>query len=375
MGGSREDVGFPVPPPRSDMDAPYATFINELKQCIRNERTRVMLSANKDLILFYFDIGSRILVEQERYGWGAHVIDRIATDLKETFPELTGFSARNLKYMRKFAKAWQDRSFVQRTVAQIPWRTNLALLDKLQDKESRLWYARKTIEMGWSKDILDLQIETKLIERQGREASNFKATLPPDDSDLTHQIFKDPYLFDFLGTAEIRRETELEQALMSHISKFLLELGQGFAFVGRQVHLEFADADFYLDLLFYHLKLRRYVVVELKAQEFKPEFLGQLSMYQSAVDDLLCTPEDKPTIGLLLVKNKNKMMVEYSLHGIAKPMGVADWKQQVLPEEIQLNLPTIEQIEHELGMLEDKTINDSIGDKGDAVEEIENAFE
>lgn len=206
---------------------------------------------------------------QKTEGWGAKVIDRLSFDLKEAFPDMKGFSSRNLKYMRKFAESWRDRQLVQRTVALIPWRSNLALLDKLKDLKQRLWYAQKTIENGWSRDVLSFQIETQLHKRLGKATNNFELALPPADSDMASQIFKDPYIFDFLGTAEPRREAELEQKLIDHLEKFLLELGQGFAFVGRQVHMEVGDDDFYIDLLFYHLKLRCYVVVELKAGKFQ----------------------------------------------------------------------------------------------------------
>jgi predicted nuclease of restriction endonuclease-like (RecB) superfamily len=246
------------------------------------------------MVLLYWDIGKAILDPQKQQGWGAKVVDRLSADLREAFPGMKGLSPRNLKYMRKFAEAWPEREFVQRTVAQIPWRSNIALLDKLDDLETRLWYARKTIENGWSRNILALQIEGRLHERQGKAVNNFQEVLPPADSDMATQVFKDPYLFDFLGTADPRKEREVEQALTDHIQKFLLEMGAGFAFVGRQVLLEVGDQDFYLDLLFYHLKLRRFVVVELKCVPFDPGFVGQLNLYLSAVDDLLRHPDDQP---------------------------------------------------------------------------------
>lgn len=240
---------------------------------------------------------------------------------------------------------------MQRVVAQIPWRTNITLMDKLKTQEERIWYAGKTIENGWSKTILELQIQSKLMERTGKTVNNFPVALPSLDSDMANQIFKDPYLFDFLGTDMPRREVEIEQKLTEHIQSFLLELGQGFAFVGRQVHLEVGGQDFYLDLLFYHLKLRCYVVIELKACDFEPGFISQLNMYQNIVNDILCHPDDKPTIGLLLVKGKNKTVVEYSLSGYQNPIGVAEWKNQLtqsLPKELQSSLPSIEEIEREL---------------------------
>ncbi len=264
---------------------------------------------------------------------------------------MSGFSPRNIKYMRKFAESWADFEFVQQVVAQIPWRTNRMLLDKLDSEESRIWYAHKAIENGWSSNVLELQIQSGLMERSGRSVNNFTAALPPADSDMVDQVFKDPYLFDFLGTDMPRREVEIERQLTEHIHSFLLELGQGFAFVGRQVHLEVGGDDFYIDLLFYHLKLRCYVVIELKACDFEPGFISQLNMYQNVVNDVLRHPDDKPTIGLLLVKGKNETVVEYSLAGYQNPIGVAEWKNQIakaLPEELRSSLPSVEEIEKEL---------------------------
>ena len=303
------------------------------------------------MICLYWNIGRAILQKQKEEGWGAKVIDRMAKDLKEAFPDMSGFSPRNIKYMRKFAECWPDFEIVQRVVAQIPWRSNISLMDKLNDEESRIWYAEKTIENGWSKSVLDMQIQSRLLERTGKSVNNFPIALPPADSDMADQIFKDPYLFDFLGTDMPRREVEIERQLTEHIQNFLLELGQGFAFVGRQVHLEVGGDDFYIDLLFYHLKLRCYVVIELKACDFEPGFISQLNMYQNVVNDILRHPEDKPTIGLLLVKGKNQTVVEYSLAGYQNPIGVAEWKNQIanaLPEELRSSLPSIEEIEKEL---------------------------
>ena len=309
------------------------------------------MSANVAMVLMYWDIGQSIRQRQQQEGWGTKVIDRLSHDLKTAFPDMTGFSPRNLKYMRKFADAWPDRTIVQRTVAQLPWRSNLTLLDKLSDPPTRLWYAEKALELGMGKDMLAIQIETRLHERQGKAINNFQTALPPTDSDMTAQIFKDPYIFDFLGTADPRRKAELEQKLIDHMQQFLLELGQGFAFVGRQVHLEIGDSDFYLDLLFYHLHLRCYVVIELKAGKFEPGHVSQLNMYLNVVDDLLRHPDDKPSIGLLLVKDKNQTVVEYSLAGHIKPIGIAQWKRQMtqsLPDDLQTSLPSIEEIEAEL---------------------------
>jgi len=279
------------------------------------------------------------------------VVDRLAADLRDAFPDMRGFSPRNLKYMRAFAAAWPERALVQQTVAQLTWGQNIVLLEKLDQDQDRLWYAARTLEHGWSRNILSLQIEGQAHLRQGRAQTNFPATLPTAESDMAVQVFKDPYLFDFLGTDAPRREAELERGLVAHIQKFLLELGQGFAFVGRQVHLEIGDEDFYLDLLFYHLKLRRYVVIELKARKFEAGDGAQLGMYMTAVDRLLAHPDDKPTLGLLLVREKNRVLVEYALAGSTQPISVAEWETQLtraLPQELEGSLPTIEQIEAEL---------------------------
>jgi predicted nuclease of restriction endonuclease-like (RecB) superfamily len=318
---------------------------------IKESRVRFAIQVNSGMIELYWDIGNEILRRQKDEGWGARVIDRLSKDLKETFPDMSGFSPRNLGSMKKLAASWSDTSILQQVVAKIPWRSNIVLMDKLADEQARLWYAQRLIENGWSSNVLDMMIATRLIERQGKAVTNFETALPSPDSDMAQEIFKDPYLFDYIGTGAPRREIEIERSLTEHIEKFLLELGQGFAFVGRQVHLEFSGDDFYIDLLFYHLKLRCYVVIELKAREFEPGFIGQLNLYQNVVNDVLCHPDDKPTIGLLLVKGKNKTVVEYSLSGFNNPIGVADWQEQLtkeLPEELKSSLPTIEEIEREL---------------------------
>jgi predicted nuclease of restriction endonuclease-like (RecB) superfamily len=351
LGASKPGVMFPVPETMQNLPENYSALLTEIKTIVTQERIKVVMSANAGLVLMYWHIGRKILQRQQDEGWGTRVIDRLAHDLKTAYPAMAGFSPRNLKYMRKFAQEWPDLRIVQRTVALLPWRSNLTLLDKLDDPETRLWYARKALEVGMGKDMLVIQIETRLHERQGKAIHNFDAALPPADSDMIAQQFKDPYLFDFLGTADPRKEAELEQLLIDHIQRFLLELGQGFAFVGRQVHLEIGDSDFYLDLLFYHLTLRCYVVVELKAGKFEPGHIGQLNLYLNGVDDLLRHPDDKPTIGLLLVKDKNQTVVEYALAGHTKPIGVAQWERQIiqkLPVELETSLPSIEEIEAEL---------------------------
>lgn len=346
---------IPTTPSVTDLPAGYANLLAELKHRIREERLRVVMNANAAMVLLYWDIGCAILERQRREGWGTKVIDRLSADLRREFPDMQGLSPRNLKYMRAFAAAWPDRQIVQQVAAQIPWFHNCVLLDKVADPEARLWYARKAREEGWSRNVLVMQIERRLHERQGKAITNFSATLPPTDSDMAAQVFKDPYLFDFLGTAEPRREREVEQALVDHIQRFLLELGAGFAFVGRQVLLEVGDQDFYVDLLFYHLKLRCFVVVELKVGPFDPAYVGQMNMYLSAVDDLMRHPDDKPTIGLLLCKGKDRLVVEYALRDVKKPIGVAEWETRLvetLPDELKGSLPTVKELEAELQLIE-----------------------
>jgi len=347
----REGVIFPVASPISEMPDSYADFLKIVKERIQQERIKAVLSANSAMVMMYWDIGNTILEKQKIEGWGAKVIDRLSHDLKEAFPEMKGFSPRNLKYMRKFAETWPDKIIVQEVLAQITWYHNLALLEKIKNSELRIWYAKRSFEYGWSRNVLVFQIETRLHERQGKSINNFEIALPPPDSDMANQIFKDPYVFDFLGTDDPRREAELEQKLIIHLEKFLLELGQGFAFVGRQVHMEVGNQDFYIDLLFYHLKLRCYVVIELKAVEFEPGHVSKLNMYMNIVDDLMRHPDDKPTIGLLLVKEKNQTVVKYSLAGYTNPIGVAEWERYItdnLPDDLKSSLPTVEEIENEL---------------------------
>jgi predicted nuclease of restriction endonuclease-like (RecB) superfamily len=350
-GRARPEARFPAAPAKATLPQDYVDALAAIKSRIQQERLRVVLSANAAMVLLYWDIGRMILARQESAGWGAKVIDRLAADLREAFPDMKGFSPRNLKYMRAFAAAWPEREFVQQAAARIPWFHNCLLLDRISDRAGREWYIKATIEEGWSRNILAMQIQGRAHERQGKALTNFAATLPPGDSDLAAQVFKDPYLFDFLGTADPRREHEVEQALVEHIQRFLLELGSGFAFVGRQVPLEVGDRDYVLDLLFYHLKLRCYVVVELKAVPFDPAFVGQLNLYLSAADDLLRHPDDQPTIGLLLCREKNRVVVEYALRDLKKPIGVAGWETKLvekLPKALAGSLPTVEEIEAEL---------------------------
>lgn len=247
--------------PTSELPIGYTDFLADLKTRIRSAQAKAALSVNRELVLLYWDIGQRILEQQRREGWGTKVIDSLAVDLKRAFPAMKGFSPRNLKYMRSFAEAYPDSYFVQQVVAQIPWGHNVRILDHIKDPDERAWYAHQTIENGWSRNVLLHQIESGLYQRKGKAISNFPRTLPPTNSDLVQQTLKDPYVFDFLMLDENVRESELERALTKHIREFLLELGAGFAFVGRQVHLEVDQQDFYLDLLFYHLRLRCFVVI------------------------------------------------------------------------------------------------------------------
>lgn len=327
----------------------YADWLAELKTRIHDARQRASLAVNRELVMLYWRIGRDILARQARQGWGAKVIERLSRDLLVAFPEMKGFSPRNLKYMRAFAEAWPDAEFVQGVLAQLPWYHQLALLDKLPGPETRKWYAAKAIEHNWSRNILVMQIETRLLERSGTAATNFSLTLPKPQSDLARESLKDPYRFDFLGLTDEAQERAVENALVRHVTDFLLELGAGFAFVGRQVLLDVGGEEFFIDLLFYHLKLRCYVVIELKGGKFKPEHLGQLSFYLTAVDEQIKHPQDNPTIGLLLCKSKNKVVAEYALREKTQPLGVAEYKLiESLPPELQTSLPSIEQLEQEL---------------------------
>ncbi len=351
LGKDVPGVIMPAAPARFEMEQSYASFIDQLKQTISSTRVKVTLQANAQLIMMYWRIGTMILEAQEREGWGARVIDRISLDLKESFPDMKGFSASNLKNMRRFAQEWPDPSIGQQVVTQLPWGSNLVLLFKLDSAEDRLWYARRAVEEGWSRNVLAVQIESCLKERSGRVVSNFEEALPPVDSDLAIQVFKDPYLFDFLGTDIPRRELEIERKLTEHIQDFLLELGRGFAFVGRQVELEIDGDTFRIDMLFYHLKLRCYVVIELKAGKFEPGYVSQLNLYRNVVDDVLRHESDGKTIGLLLVREKNDMIVRYALEGLENPIGVAGWQKELtesLPAGLEDSLPTVEEIECEI---------------------------
>jgi predicted nuclease of restriction endonuclease-like (RecB) superfamily len=342
-----------TPPP-----AGYADWLADLKSRIHTAQQRATLAVNRELVLLYWHIGRDILVRQSAQGWGAKVIERLAHDLRAAFPEMKGFSRANLMYMRAFAQAWPDAEIVQQAVGQLPWGHNLVLLTRLKDPQQRLAYAQSAITHGWSRNMLDIHIETRLLERTGQAVTNFEVSLPKPQSDLARESLKDPYRFDFLGLTNEAHEREIENALVKHVTEFLLELGAGFAFVGRQVLLDVGGDEFFIDLLFYHLKLRCYVVIELKAGKFKPEHLGQLSFYLTAMDAQVKHPQDGPTIGLLLCRSKNKVVAEYALRNNAQPLGVAEYQLlESLPPELQTSLPSIEQIERELA--NDNTSNEN----------------
>jgi len=326
----------------------YDEFLRGLKERIRTAQVRAALAVNRELVLLYWRIGQDILERQRQSGWGSKVIDRLAADLRSAFPEMSGFSPRNLKYMRAFAEAWPDEDFVQQVAAQLPWFHNCTILDKLKNLAERIWYAQQTIENGWSRNILIHQIESNLFHRKGKAITNFDRTLPAPQSELAQQIIKDPYNFDFLSLGSEAKERDLERGLIAQLQKFLLELGVGFAFVGSQYPLEVDGEDFFIDLLFYHLKLRCFVVIDLKMDQFRPEYAGKMNFYLSAVD-VLKYSSDQPSLGIILCKTKKKMVVEYALRDTSKPLGVAEYRiTAALPERLKGNLPSIEDLEAEL---------------------------
>lgn len=342
----------------NNLDKNYIEILSTLKEKIETAQIKAMVAVNTELIVLYWEIGKTILEQQEKQGWGSNVINQLSKDLKKSFPEMKGFSPRNLGYMKKLAEIYPDFEFLQQVVAKLPWGQNIVLLDKISSDTERLWYAEKTIQNGWSRNVLVHQIEGKLYERQGMskdKTTNFLTVLPSPNSELAQDMIKDPYKFDFLGIGEEAKEREIEKALVQHIKKFLLELGSGFAFVGQQYHLEIGEQDFYMDLLFYNINLKCYVVIELKAGDFKPSDAGQLNFYLSAVDDLLQNPDGNPAIGILLCKTKNKTIAEYALRDMSKPMGISEYRlTEAIPENLKTALPTIEELEKELDESVDK---------------------
>ena len=324
----------------------YKNWLSELKIRIKHAQQKAVLAVNKELVLLYWQIGHEILNRQERSGWGAKIVNQLSADLKTAFPEIQGFSPRNLKYMRAFAAAWQDFQIVQEVLAQLPWYHHLTLLDKLSNNDDRMVYARLAVENGWSRNMMVHHIELGTAKRIGKAQNNFADFLPPAESELAAESLKDPYKFDFITLSEKAQEKDLKKALLEKITEFLVELGSGFAYAGREVVLDVGGDEFRIDLLFYHLKLHCYVVIELKTGKFKPEHLGQLSFYMTAIDRQVKSDFDAPTIGLLLCKNKNKIVAEYALQDIRKPIGISEYElTNALPDGIKSQLPSVEELE------------------------------
>ncbi|MDA0938871.1 MAG: PDDEXK nuclease domain-containing protein [Proteobacteria bacterium] len=331
------------------LDQDYSILITDLKKRVAESRYKATLSVNKEMVLLYHHIGQQILKSQKEQGWGSKVIEKLSKDLRSAFPEMKGLSTRNLKYMRKFAAEYKNFEFVQEVLAQLSWYHNITLIDKVLDRKEREFYIQKAIQNGWSRNIMVIQVETNLYKRQGGAVTNFDARLSNSQSDLAKELIKDPYIFDFLSIGESAHEREIEKGLITHIEKFLIELGTGFAFLGRQYHIEVSKKDYYIDLLFYHVKLKSYIVVELKSKEFKPEYAGKMSFYLSAVDKTLKQKDDNPSIGLILCKTKDKILAEYTLQGTVKPIGISEYKLlEELPRKIKSTLPSIEELEKEL---------------------------
>ena len=351
----------------SAFDQQYSDWVNELKQRIQQSRLKATLSVNRELILLYWQIGRDIIERQQQYQWGDKVLDTLAKDLRIAFPEIKGFSKTNLKYMRLFAQAWHYDEIGQQLVDQLPWSHNIRIFTDIKDKPTRCWYIQKTIEFGWSRNVLEHQIATQAHLRLGNAQNNFATALDKPNSELVRDIFKDPYHFEFLDMGGDVNERQIEQGLINRLKQFLIELGVGFAFVGSQYHLEVGGKDFYIDLLFYHIKLHCYVVIELKNTDFKPEYSGKLNFYDSAVDDLVRDKTiDKPTIGLILCKGKNSTIAEYALRDIQKPMGVATYITQTadVPNAIADYLPSIEALTE---VIADDSQDNPLDDKDDSL--------
>jgi predicted nuclease of restriction endonuclease-like (RecB) superfamily len=324
----------------------YPELLLELKGRIQNAQVRAAFAVSRELVLLYWSIGRDILARQGTEGWGARVIDRLSHDLQVEFPGVEGYSPRSLKYMRSFAEAWPEKQIVQQVAALLPWGHHMVLLDRLKDAVLREWYLRAAVEYGWSRNVMVLQIESGLHKREGKALTNFHRALPPPDSDLAEQILKDPYNFDFLTVSKRAHEREIERGLLNHLRDLLLELGRGFSFVGSQVPLEVGGQTFYIDLLFYHLRLHCYFVIELKTGRFEPEWAGKLSFYLSAVDGIFRSDPDTPTIGLLLCETRNNAVVEYALQNISQPIGVSTYRvTRELPNAIRKELPSVEDLQ------------------------------
>ena len=329
----------------------YNKIFIELKNRVKEVQLQASIAVNKNLIALYWVVGKIITEQQEVAGWGTGFVEQLADDLSKDFPGVSGFSRTNISRMRSFYKAHEQAGLMENSVfTTIPWGHNVVLLEKLKNDDERLWYAHKSLECGWSRSTLALHIDSKMYKRQGKALTDFTKTLPSPQSDFAQQTLKDPYILDFLLLQDAHAERDIEQGLLNHIQKFLLELGQGFAFVGRQVHLEIDKKDYYLDLLFYHLELRCYIVIELKAREFDPRDVGQIGFYLAAVDDLLKHPQDQQTIGLLLCQSKSKLTVEYALRTTSSPIAVSSYAAKIvdsLPKELKGKLPSTQDIENE----------------------------
>jgi len=340
-------------------DDDYVTFIKDVKTRIQTAQIKAAVRVNQELLTLYWDLGEQIVEKQRESKWGDGFLEQVSRDLRDEFPSMKGFSRRNLYDMRRWVLYWSanwrqavaklESEFVRQLVAQIPWGHNLLIINKIEECGSAMFYVRKTIENNWSRAVLTHQIESGLYQRDGKAITNFEATLPAPHSDLARQTLKDPYSFDFLMLRERHDERELENALVDHITTFLLELGEGFSYMGRQFKLDVSGDEYFMDLLFYHVVLHCYVVVELKTKKFKPEFVGKLNFYISVVDDLLKAAQDSPSIGILICKSKNDTVVEYALRDVNKPMGVSEYIiTKNLPSELKSSLPSIEEIEAEV---------------------------
>ncbi|MEA2027700.1 MAG: PDDEXK nuclease domain-containing protein [Campylobacterota bacterium] len=332
----------------------YIRWVVELKRVIHTSQLKASLSVNSEMLAMYWEIGQSISQKVEVMNWGSSIVEQLSKDLKKLFPNHKGFSRTNLFYMKKWFEFYSVMEFekVQQLVGQIPWGQNIVIITKSKDIDEAIFYLNKTLSNNWSRTVLVHQIESNLYERQGKAITNFDTTLIKENSQLAVETLKDPYKFDFLTLEEKVLEKDIEEQLVQNITSFLLELGRGFAFVGRQVPLEIDNQDFYIDLLFYHINLKCYIVVELKAVEFKAEYAGKMNLYLSAVDDLIKTKNENPTIGLLLCKSKSKIVAEYALRGTTQPIGIAEYElTNAIPDELKTQLPTIETIEEELELV------------------------
>jgi predicted nuclease of restriction endonuclease-like (RecB) superfamily len=338
------------PMDKIDLPTDYIQWLDSIKNLIRTAQTQAVLTVNKAMIVHYWDLGKRIAEKQENEGWGNAVVERLSADLRREFPDATGYSRSNLFYMRQFFRFYQDApEFIQQAVGQIPWGHNIQIFNKSGSWEEAYFYLDATVRYNWARSVLTIQMETKLYDRQGKSVTNFAQTLPAIQAELAQQTLKDPYIFGFMTLEKEVHELELERRLTQQITKFLLELGAGFAFLGRQYPFELDDKSYALDLLFYHVRLRCFVVIDLKMEPFKPEHAGKMNFYLSAVDDLMRAPGDQPSIGLILCKSKSRIEAEYALRNINSPIGVSDFQVTVsLPENLTENLPSVEDIEREL---------------------------